>query len=115
MISISILHNNLDHINGFIVDGHANYSSYGEDIVCASVSTTTIGTVNAIERFCHLKMQTEVRDGYLKAIIPIDRNDKKGFSKSDHDIQLLLQAMAYTLRDLEKTYAKHIRITTKNI
>lgn len=77
MISISILHNNLDHINGFIVDGHANYSSYGEDIVCASVSTTTIGTVNAIERFCHLKMQTEVRDGYLKAIIPIDRNDKK--------------------------------------
>ncbi|PFM56487.1 ribosomal-processing cysteine protease Prp [Bacillus cereus] len=115
MISISILHNNLDYINGFIVDGHANYSSYGEDIVCASVSTITIGTVNAIEKFCQVKMQTEVRDGYLKAIIPIDRNDKKGFFKSGHDIQLLLQSMAYTLRDLEKTYAKHIRITTKNI
>ncbi|PFO44319.1 ribosomal-processing cysteine protease Prp, partial [Bacillus cereus] len=36
-------------------------------------------------------------------------------SKSSHDIQLLLQSLAYTLRDLEKTYSKHIRITTKNI
>ena len=36
-------------IVGFAVKGHAEYARNGKDIVCAGVSTVTVGTVNAIE------------------------------------------------------------------
>ena len=31
-----------------IIKGHANYADYGKDIVCASVSSIVITTVNGI-------------------------------------------------------------------
>ena len=40
---------------GFSVSGHAGYAKRGQDIVCASVSSLVINTVNAIEA---LKAQT---------------------------------------------------------
>lgn len=33
---------------GFQVSGHANYASYGSDIVCAAISFNTINTMNSI-------------------------------------------------------------------
>ena len=34
--------------NKIIIKGHADYDDYGKDIVCASVSSIVITTVNAI-------------------------------------------------------------------
>ena len=50
MIKIDVF--NKDHIiNKVIIKGHALYDDYGKDIVCASVSSIYICTVNAILRF----------------------------------------------------------------
>ena len=45
MIKISLLKDQI------IIKGHANYAEYGNDIVCASVSSIAITTINAILRF----------------------------------------------------------------
>ena len=37
-----------NNINKIIIDGHANYDVFGKDIVCASVSSTVITTVNIL-------------------------------------------------------------------
>ena len=35
-------------ISQIVVKGHANYDTFGKDIVCASVSTMMITTINCI-------------------------------------------------------------------
>lgn len=51
MIFTSLLIENPNYIQGFIVEGHADYASYGENIVCSSVSTVTIDTIDSIEKY----------------------------------------------------------------
>ena len=34
---------------GFQISGHADYSSYGRDVICAAVSALAVNTVNSIE------------------------------------------------------------------
>ena len=42
MIKVEIENNKIE------IKGHANYDDYGKDIVCASVSSIVITTINAI-------------------------------------------------------------------
>ncbi len=37
-----------DELIGFRIEGHANYSIPGRDIVCAAVSSLTINTINCL-------------------------------------------------------------------
>ena len=50
MIKINVIKNN-DAVEKISILGHAGYDIYGKDIVCASVSSIVITTVNAILRF----------------------------------------------------------------
>ena len=47
-VQITAKDNNIKKIN---IKGHAGYDDYGKDIVCSSVSSITITTVNAILMF----------------------------------------------------------------
>ena len=47
MIKVKVLKEN-DFYKEIIITGHANYDSYGKDIVCSSVSSIVVTTVNAI-------------------------------------------------------------------
>ena len=49
MIKVSTKEEN-NKIEEISISGHALYDDYGKDIVCASVSSIVITTVNAIER-----------------------------------------------------------------
>lgn len=44
-IKVEVKNNNFKKIS---ISGHANYDDYGKDIVCASVSSILVTTVNAI-------------------------------------------------------------------
>ena len=50
MIKVNVTNNN-GLVEKISIKGHAMYDDYGKDIVCASVSTMVITTVNAISRF----------------------------------------------------------------
>ena len=45
MIKVEIENNKIE------IKGHSNYDDYGKDIVCASVSSIVITTINAIIEF----------------------------------------------------------------
>ncbi len=99
MINIKI-NKNKEFINEIIINGHSNYDEYGKDIVCASVSSIAITTVNAIIRIDNKAINYEENDGYLK--IKILKHDKY--------IDLLLLNMLDLLTKLEKQYQKNLKI-----
>ena len=51
MTQITIYRNENREVERFTCTGHAGYSEYGTDIVCASISVLVINTINSIETF----------------------------------------------------------------
>ncbi len=52
-------------LSGFTVSGHAGAGDYGQDIVCAAVSSATYMTANTITEILALPADIAVEDGYL--------------------------------------------------
>lgn len=89
--------NNLKEIS---IKGHANYNDYGEDIVCASVSSIALCTVNAIYSFGNDLIKVEEQDGYLN--IKLLKEDKVTIR--------LIENMIRCLKDIEKDYPTNIKV-----
>ncbi len=94
MIKVDIKKNHIE------IKGHAMYDDFGKDIVCASVSTIVITTVNAILRFDENAIKYEQKDGYLS--IDILKNTK--------ETDTLILNMIELLKELELQYKKNIKI-----
>ena len=94
MIKISIKDDEI------IISGHANYDDYGKDIVCASVSTIAITTINAIIEFDKDSISVEESVGYLKINI----------LKHTKEIDTLISNMNKLYKELEVKYPKNIKI-----
>lgn len=86
--------------NKIIIKGHADYDDYGKDIVCASVSSIVITTVNAI-----LEID---RDAIIykeeKDILTIE------LLKQDEIIIKLINNMINLLKELSNNYPKNIKV-----
>nr|MBP3258616.1 ribosomal-processing cysteine protease Prp [Bacilli bacterium] len=83
-----------------IISGHANYDDYGKDIVCASVSTIAITTINAIIEFDKDSINVEESVGYLKINI----------LKHTKETDTLISNMNKLFEELELKYPKNIKI-----
>ena len=75
------------------------YDDYGKDIVCASVSSIVITTVNAIIRINNDAIEYRQDDDL---VITIKLHDKV--------TDLLIENMLELLTELEKQYKKNIKI-----
>ncbi len=86
-------------ITNITLNGHAKYDDYGKDIVCASVSTMLITTVNAI---------IEID----KDAIKYDNENKFVITnlKKDDITNKLLDNLYNLLKELEGKYKKNIQI-----
>jgi len=86
------------------VKGHANQAVSGNDIVCASVSTAIIMSVNQIEVFnkAHC-IETEIADGYASITVVSE----------DEVVTKVLDNLIFTFKDLELEYPKYIKINEK--
>ena len=105
MINVSIYKNTENLITGFKLSGHADYSEYGSDIVCAAVSALVINTINSIESFTSDKFQLE-------------QDEKMGImefhvvSPMSNNANLLLSSLALGLQGIEQDYSvKYIKLT----
>lgn len=94
MIKVEIENNKIE------IKGHANYDDYGKDIVCASVSSIVITTINAIIEFDPESIYYE------------DLNNRILIEKlKDNDItNKLINNMIELLEELEKSYKDNIKI-----
>ena len=84
------------------IKGHANYKEYGNDIVCASVSSIALCTVNAILTFNKESISVIENDGLL--VINV-------LKKDDSTTKKLLINMLRCLKDVETDYPANIKIS----
>ena len=99
MIKISYKEEN-NHINYVKISGHADYADEGFDIVCASVSSIAITTINAIVRIDLESIVYRDDDGLLEI----------GIVKIDDIVDILIENMISMLEELEKQYKDYIKI-----
>lgn len=97
MIKVKVLDDSISIL------GHANYDDYGKDIVCASVSSIVMCSVEAISSFD------------INAVDIKQDNDKLTIFINKHDsiTITLINNMIRCLKELEKGYPKNIKIIDK--
>ena len=83
-----------------IITGHAGYADYGKDIVCASVSSIVITSINACLR---------IEEKSLEVIEEKDQLTIKVLS-NNNNILLIIENMIVELEELSLTYKKNIKI-----
>ena len=94
MIKINI---NKDEIT---IKGHSGYASEGSDIVCASISSIAITTVNSLLRIDEDCIEYQENDGYLNIKV----------KKHNEIIDKLIENMIDLFKELENDYKKYIEI-----
>lgn len=97
MIQIDVKKSDNGDIIGFHVSGHAGFSQYGTDIVCAGVSVLVINCINSIEKFSDTKfdLYQNEKDGVIDFICRRPLDDKA---------ILLMKSMFYGLQEIQDTY-----------
>jgi uncharacterized protein len=104
MIKITVI-SNQDIINEIKIVGHANYDEYGKDIVCSSVSSIVITTINGILSINEdsIIYEQNNNDFNIKIIKQLDTTKK------------LINNMLDLLEQLQKQYTKNIKIDYKEV
>ncbi|MBP3920018.1 MAG: ribosomal-processing cysteine protease Prp [Bacilli bacterium] len=98
MIKIYLKYNN-NLIDSIKIKGHAMYAPYGKDIVCASVSSIVITSVNAIIRLNSDSISYEEKDSLNISVL-----------NHNNITDTLIDNMVSLLLELEKQYKKNIMI-----
>ena len=81
------------------ISGHANFDRHGKDIVCASVSSIVITSVNAIIKLDNsIKFKQESGNVIINVI------------KHTKNTDILINNMLELLENLEKQYKNNIKI-----
>ena len=99
MIKVSIKKED-NIIKNVKVEGHAGYGVKGTDIVCASVSSIVITSLNAIIKIDEDSIDYMQDEGFIEVSI----------KKHDKYIDILIDNMISLLKELEKDYKKNIKI-----
>lgn len=85
----------------FSVRGHAGYGVAGEDIVCASVSSAVMLTVNGITECAGIAAQVCVCEDEISCRLP----------KADDRGDLLINALHLHLTCLQEEYPENVQVS----
>ena len=85
------------------ISGHAGYDEFGKDIVCASVSSVIMTTVNSIMNIDNSSI-SYIDDGNKIIIEKLNDNDI---------VDKLLNTMILILKDLEEQYKENIKVESE--
>ena len=103
MTKITIYRNENREVERFTCTGHAGYSEYGTDIVCASISVLVINTINSIEAFTSVAYTCEADE----------ENGDIDFQFTEEispDASLLIESMILGLKEIQNDYGKKFLI-----
>jgi uncharacterized protein YsxB (DUF464 family) len=107
MIQVDVFRNR-GRIERVIVEGHAHFDEPGRDIVCAAVSSITIGLVNATEKLLGVRVyEADESAGRIECRIPELESD------AAERVQLLMKAMVHSLAEIAEAYPDHVRIQNR--
>lgn len=112
MIKAVFERNRSGRILSYKITGHADFSEYGSDIVCAAVSAVAISTVNGIDALAKVRPQIVANEndgGYLQVTMPEDMSQKES------DIsQILLENLLLSIQSIQAQYQDYIQYETIN-
>ncbi len=100
MIKVTVSKDN-EVIKNITIKGHANYAPYGKDIVCASVSTLVITSINNIISLDNKSVKYDIKND--STYIELLSNSNIAIS--------ILNNMINSLIELESNYPKNIKVT----
>ena len=105
MTTVIIIKNSRKQYRGFICDGHADYAKKKyffkqPDILCSSISTLVINTMNSLEKLTgeleNMDQEVDERDGYISCQFKTPITNEKSI--------VLLDAMVLGLKQLSIEY-----------
>ncbi len=100
MINV-VVKSNKDKIESIFVSGHANYSEFGSDIVCAAVSTAMYMSANLLSK---LNLEFKFKEDSKKTTMEI-------IALSDNEVlSTVLENLVATLESIESDYKDYIKI-----
>jgi len=105
MINVNIVLEPDSGIKGFIITGHAGFSEYGKDIVCAAVAAVAQTAVIGLQHYFGSAVKFEQSRGRLSCSLPHLRPEEKEIS------QAILKTMYWGLRAIEEQYGDYICLT----
>lgn len=103
MIKAKFLTLSSGEIIGFKISGHANYSSYGKDIICSAVSSAAYMATNIIIELLKIKAKVNIDEkfGFMYILVPDDEFNR---------CKLIFEGLKMHLILLEKAYPKYIKV-----
>ena len=109
MTTVTIYKSNEDVYKGFTCKGHAGYSVFGKDIICASISILVINTINSLEELAGQAMtvKDDETTGYIDCRFTQECNEKS---------KLLIDSMILGLSQIKEQYGtKYIDVKIKEV
>lgn len=89
--------------NGFIVEGHSNYSIAGTDIVCSAVSGIVLGSLNWFKKNTIVDFKIIEEPPYIKLLL-----------KETQENVLALSLLFKQLESIESKYNQYLLVKRKN-
>lgn len=107
MTHVEIIYDN-NIIIGFNMKGHAGYNQGGPDILCASLSTASQMTINAVLdwiglSFEDIALECDAKEGVLHIQIPSGHCEHM-------TTQQLLKSFEMYVESLEEQYGKYVKL-----
>lgn len=87
------------------VRDHAGSADQGQDLVCAGVSSITVGMMNALDSLAEDACVFQMKEAYINIQV---KKEKSGVS-------LLLEALLIQLRTLQTSYQSYITINDQEV
>ncbi len=87
-----------------VVKGHANFNNFGNDIVCAAVSTLVQTGIYSIQKLTEYKQKVIKEKNLLS--VEINLTD----SKNEQKLLIILETIIIGLEEIYKKYPKNIKI-----
>lgn len=84
------------------IKGHSGKATIGKDLVCAAVSSCSVGALNALENPNNFELKVD--EGYIsvKSIREITKHD-----------QIVLETLVTQLKTIEETEPKYVKVVEK--
>lgn len=91
-----------ESIVNIVISGHAMSAEYGQDLVCAGISSVVTGICNALDTLSNYDTSKIImKAGYVE-IPDVSRDERE---------QLILQVLIVQLKTIEEVYPDYIEIS----
>jgi len=96
-----------DRITRVDISGHADTADFGNDLVCCSVSTLLLATINALEEYAGIDTQAKVESGKTSFIV----NDEDASEAAKIQSQAICHMFYMAMCGLTDEYPESVKVT----